>query len=477
MPRRKKESKEASEAPLGFNAGTGTYLVPDYQDWAREHRIEQRGTDEGREGFPPANHGTPDRTHIEIQSYVTELATGCRGEVTQYLGDLMGSINEVHDEAGLEIVKGRAKQIADDAKGDYDNQTGQDIAILKPALAQYRAQETGLVEFRREHQIGSRLADDSKHREAWLWIAGIMVAESTFNAFMLADVSPAGLAGALSMTVIITAVNTLCGVFFIGEGWRNTNSVRDGTRRRGYAQVVVIGVLLIAFNILVGHGRDAMQMLEAELRSGGAIDAFSQVSANAWTQFLTAPFSFESFKAPLLTVAGIVCCALASWKGYERDDSYPDYGAISRKTAEVREEYQALREEATAELKTRHAEAGKTLDDLLNEAQWKRDEYENLCDLGRKACKEYPLQMQRYAVYLRDLVQMYRDANVKARDGSEFPAYFVQEMTLDPELFEPPEFSPPKKPDVAGLAEAVGEQKSALQKHYDQLVAATYPPG
>ena len=84
MPRRKKESKEASEAPLGFNAGTGTYLVPDYQDWAREHRIEQRGTDEGREGFPPANHGTPDRTHIEIQSYVTELATGCRGEVTQY---------------------------------------------------------------------------------------------------------------------------------------------------------------------------------------------------------------------------------------------------------------------------------------------------------------------------------------------------------------------------------------------------------
>ena len=475
-PKGRSKAQPTAQVHVGFNPGTGAYIEPDYKGWARDHGIEQRGRDEGLQKFPPSNQLTHDGTHVEIHSYVTELATTCRQEVTQYLGDLMASINAVHDEAGLEILKGRAKQIAEDAKGDYDGQAAQDTAELKPALEQYRAQEAGLAEFRRTHGLGSRLAEDSKHREAWLWIVAIMIAESAFNGFMLADVSPSGLVGALSMTVIITAVNVLTGVFFIAEGWRDTNSVRESTRARGYSQVIVLVLLLIAFNILVAHGRDAMQILEAELRGGGTLNALTGVSQNAWAQFLEAPFTFESFKAPLLMVAGFVCFLLASWKGYERDDWYPGYGAISRMTTQVREDYQARREEATEALRDRHNESGKALDDLLNEAQWKRDEYQTLCDLGRNACKDYPLHMERYNGYLAELLQMYRDANVKARQDEPAPEYFGERMALDGKILAAPEFDPPPRPDVAELAQEIGVQRTALQAHYDNLLATTYPP-
>ena len=472
--KRKKHRKAEPTSNVGFNPVTAAYIEPDYEGWAQYQAIEQRGRDDGLENFPPSNQLTHDGTHVKIHSYITELATTCRQEVTQYLGDLMATINAVHDEVGLEVLKGHAKQIAEDAKGDYDGRAAQDTAELEPKLNQYRQQEVGLAEFRRKHRLGSRLAEDSKHLIAWLWIVAIMIAESAFNAFMLADVSPSGLIGALSTTVIITAVNVLTGVFFIGEGWRNTNSVRGITRARGYSQVILMVLLLIAFNILVAHGRDAMQIHEAELRRGGTLDALAGVSQNAWAQFLEAPLTFESFKAPLLMVAGFVCFLLASWKGYERDDWYPGYGAISRMTAEVREDYQTRREEATEALRNRHNEAGKALEDLLYEAQSKHDEYQTLCDRGRNACKDYPLHMERYNSYLAELLQMYRDANVKARQEPA-PEYFWKRVSLDVKILAAPEFDPPPRPDVSKLAQEIVMRRTELQAHYDNILAKTYP--
>lgn len=473
--KKKRSSKDAQEGSAWFNSRTGEFTDPDYKAWAEENLIEQRGADDGREGFPPADQGTMDRTHIEIESYVSDMATECRREVSQYLADLMGSINSVHDETGLQILTGRAKGIADDAKGAYQNLVDQSTAELKPVLEEYRKQEAGLAEFKRNNNIGPRAADDSKSREAWLWIAAIFVVECLVNAFVLRDVVPAGTAGALSMTLVITAVNVFFGALFIGEGWRSKNSIQGNTRVRGYVQVFFFSLLLIAFNILVGHGRDAMQRLEAELRSGGTIEAFTSVGINAWQQFLTDPFGFESFTAPLLMVAGFLSFAVASWKGYERDDPYPGYGRISRRTELARTDYLDQREERTEDLKKIHANALKNLDELVNEALFKRDEYDELRERGRITIEGLKMQMQHLGGILRELVQIYRDANVKARDSKEAPEYFSKDLTLRPDLLVPPEFSPPERPTVGVLADAVAEQKSSLQKQYDHLLTATFP--
>lgn len=472
MLRKKKSPKnEVQEEPVWFNPFTGEFTDPDYRAWAEENLIEQRGADDGRKEFPPADQATMDRIHIEIKSYVSGMATECRREVSQYLAELMGRINSVHDTTGLKILEGRARGIAEDTKGEYANLADQSEAESKPVLEEYRKQEAGLAEFKRSNKIGPRAADDSKSREAWLWIAAIFFVECVVNAFVLRDVVPAGTAGALSMTLVITAVNVFFGALFIGEGWRSTHSVRRSTQVRGYVQVVFFSLLLVAFNILVGHGRDAMQRLEAELRGGGTIEAFTSVGINAWQRFLTDPFGFESFTAPLLVVAGFLSFAVASWKGYERDDSYPGYGRISRRTNRAREEYLTLREHMTEDLKKIHTNALKELDELVNGALVKRGDYDEYCENGRTAIEGLKMQMHRHGGILRELVQIYRDANVKARDGAA-PEYFSKDLTLGPDLLTPPEFSPPERPSVEGLADVVAQQKSSLQKQYDQRLAA-----
>ena len=475
-----KKPKDAGAASsrvcVGFNAATGRYIEPDYRGWAEAEGIAIQGQKDGGDKFPPADQATPDGSHLKIQTYVAGLAQKCREEVTEFLGTLMESIHAVQDEAGLEVLAEEAKRIGEKAKGDLDAQAQSDLAQLKPMLADYQAQEAAVATFRKEHGLGQRMAQDSKRTEALIWIIGIMIAECGFNAFMLADVSPSGLLGALSMTVIITAVNVLVGVVFVGEGWRATNASAEATRMRGYCQAIGLAVLLVAFNVLVAHGRDAMQLLEAELRGGGTLNAFASVGENAWAQFLEAPFEFESFKAPLLMVAGIVCFLLGSWKGYERDDPYPGFGEISRKLREVREDYQDGREEAVEQMATLHKQAEREFDDLLHTAKWRVDQYEAQCDQGRQTQREYPVQMTKYERYLRELVQTYRDANRRARQGEPAPKYFDEEMALDAELLEAPEFDPPTKPGVGELAKAIGAQRSALQAHYDTLMAATYPP-
>ena len=470
-----KQLKALGKKPACFDPVTGKFTEPDYESWAQEHKVASRGTEDGRNGFPPADLVTMDHVHVEIESYVSELATECHTEVTQHLGDLMTKIHAVHDEAGLEVLKNSAKSIADDAMGTYQNQADQSATALKPVLDEYRSQEEGLAEFKLKHKIGARAADYSKKSEAWLWIAAIFVVESAVNAVVLADVVPAGVAGALSMTLVITAVNVLFGALFIGEGWRDTNSASSSTKVRGYIQVAIFAVALFAFNTLVGHGRDAMQLLEAELRSGGALEAFASIGVNAWAQFLEDPFGFDSFIAPLLVAAGILSFALASWKGYERDDPYPGFGKISHRTEQAQEMYVERRDEETELLKDRHNDALKLLDDLVKDAQWKRDEFENSCDAGRRVSEGLMLQIRRYEVILRFLVQIYRDANIKSREGKEVPEYFSSEMKLDQKLMVPPEFSPPDRPDIAGLAEVVTEHKAVLQQHYDQLLASNYP--
>ena len=475
MAKKKKSSKDTKKGSGWYNSSTGEFTDPDYKAWAAANLIEQRGADDGREGFPPADQSMMDRTHIEIKSYVSEIATECRREVSQYLADLMGSINSVNDETGLNILKGRAKGIADNAKGAYQNLVAQSTAQLKPMLEEYRKQEAGLAAFKQSNQIGPRAADYSNRQEAWLWIAAIFVVECVVNAFVLQDVVPAGIAGALSMTLVITAVNVFFGALFIGEGWRGKNSIHRNARALGYVQVVFFSLLLIAFNILVGHGRDAMQRLEAELRGGGTIEAFTSVGINAWEQFLSDPFGFESFTAPLLMVAGFLSFAVASWKGYESDDVYPGYGRISRRTELARTDYLDQREERTEDLKKIHADAARNLDELVNEALFKRDEYDELCQRGRTAVDGLNMQMDHLGLILNELAAIYRDANVKARNGKKAPEYFSKELTLGADLLASPEFSPPERPTVDILADAVEEQKSSLQQLYDHLLSTTFP--
>ena len=454
--KKEKVREETQDTYEYFDPETGEFIDPDFESWAEENLIRDKGSRDGRKEFPPTNQTKLGPVETFILSYFKNIAIECRRECVQHLANLKSRINSINDVNTLNILKGKVREISEKFKGECKNLENRVEIELEPIYEDYRKQEAGLLNFKRKNKIGPRIADYSKNRMAWLFIGGIFLIECLVNTRILSEVSPGGFGEALSITLVVTAVNVFVGVLFVGEGWRSTNSISTLTQIRGYLQMAFFVLFLLAFNIFVGHGRDAMEEMKEQnaLTGGGNLEALIESIKNAWTRLINDPFSFDSFNAPLLVVAGFLSFALASWKGYERDDPYPGYGNISRRTVLARREYVEQKEEMIEELKEIQETALKEIDVIGNSAISKRGDYDKLCEEGKVVIDGLKMHMKHLEDVLNEYIQAYQSANIKARKTKP-PKYFGEWVTLDDELKEPPDFSPPKRPTVEGLAKVI----------------------
>lgn len=473
--RRKQEQQTEQSKAKGFDPLHGGYLRIDTAAWAEENDIRQVATDEGRNKFPPPDQIEPDQTHAKIRSHVEDVANRCREEVGNHLADLMTAIEGVYDEAGLERLEQQAEDVVNTAMREYDTTVAQDETTLKPPLEDMRSQRQGVEAFRKANELGQRQADYAERRQEAMWVAAIAVVEIVLNAVLLGEVMPYGIGGALGVVCFITAVNLSLGYVITGPWWRQRNHVDAGRGLRATAGGIGVSGFILAFNVCVGQFRDAMETFGEQLRTGAA--THEAAMRDIWRQAIEAPWSFDSFQALLVVVVGVGCFVLAAVKGYRADDEYPGYGKITRALKRVEEGYRAAREEATAAFEDQHKLSLAKLDDLLYDATAKREQYDSLCQEGRKVVGQFEPTMQGYAQALRELTQIYRDTNRKHRGDVPVPKYFEEPRTLDGRFFEPVAFEPPARPDVNRLAAKVGKEKQRLHAHYESLLKQFYPIG
>ena len=473
--KRKQPQQTAPSKAKGFDPLHGGYLRIDTDAWAGENDIRRVATDEGRNKFPPPDQIEPDQTHVKIQSHVEDVANSSREEVGNHLADLMTAIEGVYDEAGLERLEQQAEDVVNTAIREYDTTVAQDETALKPPLEDMRSQRHGVEAFRKANELGQRQADYAERRQEAMWVAAIAVVEIVLNAVLLGEVMPYGIGGALGVVCFITAINLSLGYVIAGPWWRQRNHVDAGPGLRATIGCIAIGAGILAFNVCVGQFRDAMETFGEQLRSGAA--THEAAMRDIWRQAIEAPWSFDSFQAMLVVVVGVGCFVLAAIKGYRTDDEYPGYGKITRALKRVEEGYRAAREEATAAFEDQHRSSLAKLDDLLYDATAKREQYDSLCQEGRKVAAQFVPAMQRHAQALRELTQIYRDTNRMHRGDLQAPRYFEEPRTLDGRFFEPVTFEPPARPDVNRLATKIGEEKQRLHGHYETLLKQFYPIG
>lgn len=476
---RRKQKQQTGQAEQskarGFDPLHGGYLRIDTARWSQEHDIRQIATDEGRNRFPPTDQVEPDQTHAKIQSHVEDVANSCREEVGNHLTDLMTAIEGVYDEAGLKRLEQQAEDTVNTATREYDTTVAQDETTLKPPLEDMRSQRQGVEAFRKAHQLGQRQADYAERRQEAMWVGAIAVVEIVLNAVLLGEVMPYGIGGALGVVCFITAINVALGYVITGPWWRRRNHVEPEPGQKATLGCIAIGAGILAFNVCVGQFRDAMETFGEQLRSGAA--THEAAMRDIWRQAIEAPWSFDSFQAMLVVVVGVGCFVLAAVKGYRADDEYPGYGKITRALKRVEEGYRAAREEATAAFEDQHKRSLAKLDDLLYDATAKREQYDSLCQEGRKVAAQFVPAMQGHAQALRELTQIYRDTNRKHRGDAPVPQYFEERRRLDDRFFEPVAFEPPARPDVNRLATKVGAEKQRLHAHYETLLKQFYPIG
>ena len=454
----------------GFNGQTGEYVRLDTDGWLKAHRIREKAHELGLDNFPGPDQTDPDEIHYKILDWLNQRARQCKQDVDKYLLDQKAMLNRIEEDEDLETFKEDADQITAAATIGFGQQTQDDQNTLSQIKTELLYGWREYVKFRKRNHL-DRLAQDTDVVTAVIWVLVLFLIETVLNASLLMEVNPFGLIGAVIQMGLITGVNILIGFLGAGQIFRYVNHVNLWKRLVGWLAGGGLTILILGFNIAVGHFRDSMQAMAVRAET----DPIALLESDAIPRLLDDPLGFDAFQTVLLVVVGILFFAIASWKGYRWDDPYPGYGPRTRKLASLKSIY-AARRKAAVQAAGKHQESAiQKLKDIQYKTKLKNDQWDELAEGGSQVARNYVTHLRQYQDDLNYLIAAYRSANRQARTDPE-PEFFSRPMQVDPMILEPPEFVPPEKVSTRGLMKHIHGSITQIQKNYnEEVIRRNYP--
>ena len=433
----------------------GVFPPVDFDSIRRQLRLEARGLENGRAGYPESSAADFDRVEREVVATVEAVRRQGLKEAVE--------VDRVHREriADGDNIGPGFQQIANKTETDFRREVNARRSLLKDARDDLNGSEAGLTQFKQDNDL-NREAYETWGLGKWAALCSVIIlAESALNGVFFADANIAGLAGGTITALVISIVN-VGAASIAGHACRQKNHVKLLRRFTGWLSLIV-GIGLAAFiNFLVGHFRDLT-----------ATVAWDEAAGAAFGRVVAGHVQMQSLDAWLLTGLGLLIAVIAGWKAYGALDPYPDYSRVSDNFGKKRREWQDLREETFDALTETHDKATADLKD-----EW--DKLRNRFDVAGSARDGLLALAVRRRDFLRecdravdDLLAVYRDANRKARATPE-PAYFQRAFGFPAE--EEPVDPTPLNPEAVQQAtvlvdEAVERIHRTCQKAMDALDA------
>lgn len=414
------------EAPHSYKTSLDKFQDIDVAKLTRDLELESRGQKRGEEGDPPAGSDQFDIVENEIVNAVETLKSEAIAVYSGQVEVLTERISGLDFEGSLGKVPLELNSGIQAFKSIIHN----GLNYLHEFRREVKTKETELSTFRKEHR--RKLSAHFHELPFKILLVSVMVLlfaiESYANAQFLSEGNEQGLVGAYTEAFTISFLN-------IGVVWilaRYAVYVLHVKIWMKLFGLVAIGLFLAeAFflNLLVAHYRDAT----SSLLEDGARQAIASFRENL--------FQLDSFKSWILFGMGSLFSLISFIDGLNWDEKYPGYGRVSRAATAARAAYIAETEHQISELRNEHDDAIEDLKEMKeNLARWRR-EHSALLDHRRnwiQALEEHMNQLERTG---RTLLEIYREANRKARNGNA-PKRFKDKWSLmrpkvDPAL--PPE--------------------------------------
>ena len=443
----------------GFDRRKEEYIHLDLDQWLKKHKIKEEGRRLGGENYPPSDSSELDASESKIRSWVNRRGHVCRQNVSGHLSDLERQLSDMENDQELETLRQKVLEIEKEARIKIERkvQDGRNI-LLEPETA-IREGSRDFSRFRRETGL-TRLADYS-HRTGAIWIIVVgLVIESVLNATLLMEVSAFGLLGSIVQMGLISAVNILIAALAMGALLRQCNSVSINKKRLAWVSIVLIILSDSIFNIFVGHFRDSMQ----EILNDASIDIFT-LGRDTMQRMLETPLGLESFQSILLALLGFLFFAVASWKWYQRDDPYPDYGRRDRQLKYLEVEHIKMYKKVQGDIEKVFIDYKSKLEDKRHILEIKQSRWREISGRGRKLVDNYPINQQQYQPDLDHLLSVYRTANRETRTEAP-PSHFSEQVLLDREIFMPPSFTPPTGTIITGVTNQVHDAITQVQNTF-----------
>ena len=454
----------------GWDSAKQEYVDLDCERWIRENKIREAGRENGEQEFPPSDAGQPDEMYTKIRAWVNRRVKTCHAAVIAYLVQQRHAL-ELEAKEGMAPVRARVEGIRDQGTLRLRDQGTKDRTSLQQGEREARDAWESLQAFKAAAHL-KRVAEYNERDTWYLWLIGIVIVEAVVNGFMLAGVQEYGLLGAIPMMGMICVVNTVFLAAPIGEGWRWKNSVDLLPKCTGWATFMLGASLMLVWNLLVGHFRDSML---AVAERGSRASTLSELLADdTFQRFSDHPFGLEGMLSGLLAVVGSGCCILAASKWFNRDDSYPAYGAVHRTATQHRRDYAQEIAQRQEDLNNIYTEYIERIQDERQQVQNKTGLPTLIHERATAIVRNFPMQLRQYQDDLDFIIAAYRSANEKAR-GTPPPPIFAERLLIDQEVLEPPHWKTIRLPDPPDAGwEGFQQAESAVRTAYQDALRG-YP--
>lgn len=389
------------------------FIVIDRERAIERLDLDKRAEKNGQKNYPPSESTTFDAVEAEIEAEIAEYAN--RAQIDAQANHTVYSqrLSELALLRELSSITGASVQTLGDFKATVIDRQNR-LTLARDAIAE-SFQE--LADFKRVHCRSGPAHKGMLPIYAWSTIVLSWLVEAIANTAFLRINDDFGLIGGFVAAVIVAAVNVFGSAFVGRKVWPYL--FHKDTWRRGLAIGAVIGwlLLLIIWNLLAAHFRDA---------KAAGMDA-PEVAALAL--FQNAPFGLTSIYSYGLLFAGLLFAFLSAGAAFAMDDPYPGYGAIYRRHEDRCEEYADLIAEALDDLKiTRDdgIEAARSIRDQLGTQFSERGQI-LAARLGhRERFNEYQDYLETIA---NTLFEHYRSANIQIRTDAP-PSHFGKKWQL-----------------------------------------------
>ncbi len=454
----------------GWNGATQQYVELDCEQWIRENGIRETGREDGEREFPRSEAVQPDEMHMKILAWVNQRGKTCYGEVSKYLR-LQRHALELGTKEEMAPIQDKVKGWRDEGIDKLTAQAEEDRSILVSKQREAREADKALAAFKSKANLERPAEYDEKDTWYW-WLVGIVVIETLANAMMLADVHEHGLLGAIVIMLLIGVVNAGILGGFIGEGWRQKNSVKLLPKSLGWAMVALGATGMVLWNLFVGHFRDSM-LAVTTMAASGTSSLGELLADDTPERFSNNLFGLEGMFSWLLAVIGTGCCIFAATKWLNRDDVYPGYGKVHRAEAEHFGEYQTESVRRRKNLTEIYEEYTERIRDQRQQVENKKGNHRLITDEARDIVRQFPMQLRQYQNDLDFIIAAYRSANEKARTTPN-PEFFAESLSIDQEMLNAPEWEDVPPPDHDEDWEGFQQAEEAIRAVYKETLAG-YP--
>lgn len=444
------ERREPVFAPID-----DAFIQLDRDEAARKLQLAERGAEQGQSELPPSTLRTLDNVEAEVAAFMADHLSRAQIDAANTVRTYDDALNGLALLSRLSSIKTQSRLAITDFKAEVANRRNRlsnSRDAIEASYGELRAfcRANGLD--RPAHTVPPILSTVGTIVLSWL-------GETAANAFLLRLNDSMGYLGGIAAAATVGAVNVLLAAFVGRQVWPRTNLRAPTARALAFAGVGGWVVLMLVWNLLAAHYRDA--------KSLGVADP-EQAALGMMGSGLDSIYSYG------LLVAGIVFAILAARAGYRMDDPYPGYGERARRHEERCEDYADEVQQASDELLGIRDEAIEEASGVREELEAQLSERAQILSARDSFCRRYDEHATQLEQTGNALLQIYRAANVGAR-STPAPPHFDERWTLPHGALPRPPVSSVGEGEVRAAEAALTEAVAQISDACDAAIASFEP--